>query len=829
MRFLLHPGESSAPRAWRAEWPHPPAWWLLLILAATYTLGAGLGQGLRLIPGVSITFWPPAGVFVAVLLSFPRRAWGRIVLAACVGEMTGNLLWFHNPWGMALVYFSANALEALTAAWLIGRILRRPPTLSTFREVAALVTVGSVLAPVVGATIIASADAWIGKHAFATAWGLVWLGDSTGLLVGTPLTLAVIYAWRRRTATPMNRAWEAAGVAALLSLVAWLSVRGVLPSPYLALPVLMWGVVRFQVRGAVAGLALLTLVTALGARGAVGGALESPVAVAQRVVQWQVFLGISAVTVLLVGVLSGAHERARARLATLNRRLEQRVAQRTARLRESEARFRNLADGLPLLLWVIDPQGRTEFLNSTFRRYFSLAPSAEGEPLPATPWAEHLHPDDAGAFGAALAHALQTREPVHVIARARRGDAWRWIESWARPRLSETGEFLGLVGTSADITLRRQAEDELALHRLHLEQLVARRTAEVEASQGRLRLAERLAALGTLAAGLGHDLGNILVPLRVRVDELERACTSEASREHLDAIGQSLQYLRSLASGLRALALDPDDQAGEGASTQLNAWWKDLRGLVRASLPRSITIHEPDFAGVPAVAIPPHALTQAVFNLLQNAGDALRGRPDAAVWVSARVHGTDVHLHVRDNGPGMTDDVRARCVEPFFTTKARERGTGLGLSIIHSQVARRGGRLLIDSSPGQGATFTLVLPIAGRATRAELTGVVTIKNEHLRALACAVLRGRGVRVATAPESPPRADLWVVDEGVPSDLVRMFQRQDLRRRTVCVGGSPDVGSSTMTVTDRRPSSVRSVLGAMVKSMQTMPGTGAPSRA
>ncbi|TVP86183.1 MAG: PAS domain S-box protein [Thioalkalivibrio sp.] len=125
-------------------------------------------------------------------------------------------------------------------------------------------------------------------------------------------------------------------------------------------------------------------------------------------------------------------------------------------LRESESRFRTMADGLPLIVWVHDAEGRQEFVNQTFCEFFGVsAEEAAGDS-----WQMLMHPDDAGAYVREFQECVQTQRPFHAEVRVRASDGqWRWIESWGRPRFSAGGAFLGFVGTSADSTERKRAED----------------------------------------------------------------------------------------------------------------------------------------------------------------------------------------------------------------------------------------------------------------------------------------------------------------------------------------------------------------------------------
>jgi PAS domain S-box-containing protein len=127
-------------------------------------------------------------------------------------------------------------------------------------------------------------------------------------------------------------------------------------------------------------------------------------------------------------------------------------------LRESEERFRTMADGLPLIIWVHDAKGRQQFVNRTFQEFFGVTK----EETQGGHWQLLMHPDDAAAYTAEFEACLHDRRPFHAMVRVWHASGeWRWIESWGRPRITASGEFLGYVGTSADITERKQAEKAL--------------------------------------------------------------------------------------------------------------------------------------------------------------------------------------------------------------------------------------------------------------------------------------------------------------------------------------------------------------------------------
>jgi nitrogen-specific signal transduction histidine kinase len=325
--------------------------------------------------------------------------------------------------------------------------------------------------------------------------------------------------------------------------------------------------------------------------------------------------------------------------------------------------------------------------------------------------------------------------------------------------------------------------------------MVAERTAALAELNRRSRQTERLAALGTLAAGLGHDLANLLLPIRTRLEVLEALDLPPQAREDIAATRSALSYIQRLSTGLRLMSADPEQRASAADHTQLSMWWQDVEGVLRTVLPRNVVL-ESDIPPDLSAAVPRHHLTQTVFNLVQNAGEAIAATPKGSgtVRVGARrqivpMGGVSAHdngsvesveIAVSDNGPGMTPDVFARCFEPYFSTKGRAISTGMGLALVRGLVERAGGTVRVDSSQEKGTTFSLILPAAPAAPAAQapknsLLAVVSAMNGsrpgRTEALAAALLEALGVVVRRAP-GPEGADIWVA--GSPeSSLVATF--------------------------------------------------------
>jgi signal transduction histidine kinase len=328
---------------------------------------------------------------------------------------------------------------------------------------------------------------------------------------------------------------------------------------------------------------------------------------------------------------------------------------------------------------------------------------------------------------------------------------------------------------------------------------VAERTGELEASYDRLRLAERMASLGTLSAGLGHDMGNLLLPIQVRLEALEQRGMPPEGIEDLRAIRQCTAYLQRLANGLRLLALDPGDARAD-ESTPLAEWWADTSPLLKNVLPRGVTLAGEIPEGLAPVGLARSALTQAVLNLVQNAGDVLRerGKGNVRVWARAERGGAGerVELGVSDDGPGMTEEVKRRCMEPFFTTKTRKISTGLGLALVHGAVQQCGGTVRVDSEPGRGTSIVLNLPLerVPPTSGERPLAVVSLRNNRMKTFVGSILESLEFRVETGerPENGS-ASLWITEpRSGTADAARAFVDGAEHRRVVLFGAGPKGG-------------------------------------
>lgn len=364
----------------------------------------------------------------------------------------------------------------------------------------------------------------------------------------------------------------------------------------------------------------------------------------------------------------------------------------------------------------------------------------------------------------------------------------------------------------------RDARERIASHRDELEQAVRKRTEELQSTRQLLRLSERMASIGALAAGMGHDLANLLLPLNLAVDAIATGPADEAPR-HAESIRASLSYVGKLAGSLRLLALDPDRHAGGDAATELAPWWEELTPLVKLAVPRNATLD----ASIPqhlAVRVAPHRITQAILNLISNSGDVLADADAGRITVTASAEGPLVRISVSDNGPGMSEEVKARCLEPLFTTGTHEKSTGLGLSLVDGIVQAAGGRIEIESAPGKGTTFSLLLPAAAPAEQPgqdlpKPRAALSVSDPRMRSILSTLLARQGYEVEPklSPERAPA--LWLTDptDDAASIAELLRERSPETKIVVCGEAAPSwlrIGARVLG-NSRPVSELHSILG------------------
>jgi PAS domain S-box-containing protein len=403
-------------------------------------------------------------------------------------------------------------------------------------------------------------------------------------------------------------------------------------------------------------------------------------------------------------------------------------------VRESETRLKSILEQLPVAVGVMDATGRWTLTNQSMEGLVpegiaSMTPEGAGR---WRAWDEHgipLGPEEwPGKRGLRGERVIPGMEMLYTGQDGRE----TWMRVSTAPLRNEAGEIVGVTSVVQDIDLPKRFSDRL-------QEELAKRTDEVHRAAQSLALAQRLAAVGTMASGLAHDINNITFPLGTRLDVMLRNPTlDERVKAELSVITALVDHLRHMSRNLSLFSRDPEQEGTEGVA-ELTSWCARVQGLLEASLSGTedrgadsyVRLRFDVPAGLPPVNVAPHRLTQAVLNLVHNSRDAIltrraqlgAKRDDGCITLEARAGVGAVLIRIIDDGCGMDEPTLRRAVEPFFTTKHRPTaagapGSGLGLALAHAICERIGGKLEIESELGKGTTVTMSLPAAGGATPA---------------------------------------------------------------------------------------------------------------
>ena len=662
---------------------------------------AGLGAGfalaylllgllaLALAPGRGeyAALWPASGLYLGAALLARPRTWPALAAGALAAAVALAVRLGYPPLaglGMA----AGDTILALGGAWVLRRILPSRPRLAAVPATLRFLLVGVVAGPAASASVgFAGLVAAGTPDPWWAVWLHFWVAAAVGVLLVAPSMVAGADALAERSgAVGPRRVAEAVGLAVALVAASYF-VFGVrddnTPDQYLLVPPVIYAALRFEMPGAAAAMALVGILGSWGTSLGLGEFVHEADA-RTAMTRLQVFLGVAGAVVLLFS--AALAERKRAALA----------------LAESARRNRLLGfavDQASDPTAVLDGEGRVVDANEAMARWAGEARGA----LLGRPFGE-VHGGPGDERWRDLLGAARSGEEVRAEVSRFGGTGEARTVEWSVGRLAFEGRDHYVV-TARDVTDRRRAETAI-----------------------------RLAGMGTLAAGVAHEINNPLSFVLANLVHL---------RESLSAGHVTPEQREDLAAAAR--------DAEEGA-TRVSNIVRDLRAVSRpeGDTLRSIDVRTPlraalsmahneirhrarlvtEMGEVPLVLANEGRMTQVFLNLLVNAAQAIpEGRADAnEIRVRTFTDGSGrAVVEVADTGSGMPPEVRARIFDPFYTTKAPGVGTGLGLSICHGIVSSLGGEIEVESEAGRGSTFRVALPPTSR--RDEETPVEPARHE----------------------------------------------------------------------------------------------------
>ena len=475
--------------------------------------------------------------------------------------------------------------------------------------------------------------------------------------------------------------------------------------------------------------------------------------------------------------------------------LELRVRERTAELETERARLRDMLEMLPVMVLLLKPDHGVAYANRAFKKKF-------GEPQGRKCFNYLFGKKEPCDFCEAYS-VLETGMPHHWECKLADGGV---VDVYNAPFTDVDGSPL-VLEVDIDITEQRQLEEHL-------------------------RQAQKMEALGTLTGGVAHDFNNILAAIlgftEMSLDDVPPKSLLEKNLRNIlksslrarDLIKQMLTFSRRSEYELKAMPITP--------------LVKETARLLRASIPTTVRINVDTFAMSDVVEANATGIQQILMNLATNAAHAMRdtggkltitlsdaeigSEPDRA----GLLPGPYLKLTVSDTGVGMDETVRKRIFEPFFTTKVPGEGTGMGLSVVYGIVKNLKGEIEVESVPGKGSTFHVLIPkvaageetviLSGKEALGGTECILFIDDEDvLVELGGAMLEKLGYRVIALTDStqalkifsddPSAFHLIITDQTMPGLTGVRLAKEVLKIRpeipiVLCTGYSESINLDTV---------------------------------
>ncbi len=450
------------------------------------------------------------------------------------------------------------------------------------------------------------------------------------------------------------------------------------------------------------------------------------------------------------------HEGEHVGFANITRDITERKAAEEA-LRESEQRFRLLVQGvIDYAIYMLSPAGLVTNWNIGAERIKGYAP----EEVLGTHYRRFFTEQDRASGMPERALEIAAREGRYESEgwRVRKDGTQFWAHAVVDALYDDDGSLLGFAKVTRDNTEQRKAQESL------------------EQARAALFQAQKMESIGQLTGGVAHDFNNLLAVVSNGIDILRSGPSQEASARVLDSMRRAVDRGASLTQQLLAFARQ---QPLAPRVHQLNRLVSGFEGVLRRAAGPLMRFEMDLDPQLRPASIDEARFEAALLNLVVNARDAMpdggtlevttRNVTLTANQAAALPPGDYVRVSVADTGTGMSEEVRQRAFEPFYTTKEVGKGTGLGLSQVYGFMAQSGGAVTIDTEMGKGTTVNLYLP-ALEQSLAEVRMPRSVREERVL-----IVEDDPLVLESARELFQSMGYSTVHAGDAADALRTLQR------------------------------------------------------
>src|SRR5262245_60315583 len=654
---------------------------------AGYYLACKVGFSLTFRPHPVSVLWPPNSVLVAALLLTQPRNWWVVLLAALPAHFAAQLQ-SQVPPLMILCWFISNSCEAIIGAGLMRYLVGGPVHFTRLRNVGVFCLCVVFIGPFLSSFLDAAFVVWNrwGQDGY---WELIRIRLSSNA-VSALIMVPLIVTWATNGVQAVRAASHTLYVEACALFLGLLAVSYVvlyelragadLALLFLPLPFLLWAAVRFGALGASTAISIVSFLAIWSSSH--GHVPFSGETAEQSALSIGIFLIGVAIPLLFLAAL-----------------IEERVT-RENELRESEERMRVAAEAVNLGIWEWDLT-KDEIWATNARRALVGWP-ASGK-IAWNDFMSSLHPDDRNRVRQTVDDAIHSGEDFDSEYRIILPDGVvRWMSTRGSVQFDHAGKPARLLGISMDITARKQAELDAQRDRAELSHL------------------SRVALMGEMSASIAHDLNQPLAGILSNAAAGQRFIDrgDVDQREIRELLGDIIADSRRASDVVRGIRGMVKKEQLERRSVDLNEVVMDaLRIASGDAVLRLCQLETSLDPNLRAIDGDPVQLQQVLLNLVINAFDAMRDTPPSSrkVLIATQTNsdGT-VRTSVRDHGIGISEQIRDRLFDPFFSTKSE--GLGMGLAIVRSIVEAHGGGITAENVDDGGARFEFVLPGNGHST-----------------------------------------------------------------------------------------------------------------